>query len=416
VSGSELRLIDIDLLLTMDPEQGEGPLGALRDAAVVVRGGVIEWIGASAHAPDCATTVSARGAVVLPGLIDCHTHAVWAGSRADEFRRRQAGESYTAILEGGGGILSTVRAVRACPYEDLVAAGAARLSRLAAAGVTTVEVKSGYGLAPGPELALLRAAREAGERAGVRVIRTFLGAHTVPAELRHDRAAYVRQVIEDQLPICAPEADAIDVYIDRGAFTLEEGERILRAGAARGLAIRVHAEQVAFTGAAAMAAGLGALSADHLERIDEVGIAALAAAGTVAVMLPGSMLYLHDAPPPVAALREAGVRFAVATDWNPGTSPVGDLWLAGTLACVTMGLTVEEVLLGMTVNAARAIGRPELGVVRVGAPGDLVVMEPPAGEAPSAGALVQSLGVVRPRLVVRGGGISRPSPSPSPAS
>lgn len=412
----DLLVADVSLLLTMDAAQGEGPLGALREVAVGIRGETIAWVGPAADAPPARRVVSARGAVVLPGLIDCHTHAIWAGSRADEWRRRLAGESYTAILEAGGGILSTVRATRAAPYAELVAVGAARLRRLAARGVTTVEVKSGYGLNVETELAMLRAARDAADAANVGVVRTFLGAHTVPAELRHDRAAYVRQVIDEQLPQCAPEADAIDVYVDRGAFTVEEGEQILRAGAARGLGVRIHAEQVAYTGAAAMAARLGATSADHLEQIDAAGIAAMAEHGTVAVLLPAAMLYLRDPAPPVAALREAGVPFAVATDWNPGTSPVGDPWIAATLACVTMGLTVEEALLGLTVNAARALGRAGIGVVRVGAPADLVVMEPPPGEPPSAGALVQPMGVVAPRVVVRRGAISSAggaSPPPS---
>lgn len=399
----DLVLADIPLLLTMDPAQGEGPLGAVRDAAVAVEGGRIAWIGPNAEAPSATTRLSAAGAVVLPGLVDCHTHAIWAGSRADEFQRRLAGESYSAILEGGGGILSTVRATRAAPYADLVAVGAARLGHLRRRGVTTVEVKSGYGLSPEAELALLRAAKDAGERAQVDVVRTFLGAHTVPAEWRHDRAAYVRQVIEEQLPVCAPEADAIDVYVDRGAFTVEEGEQILTAGRARGLRVRIHAEQVAYTGAAAMAARLGALSADHLEQIDAAGIAAMAAHGTVAVLLPAAMLYLRDPSPPVAALREAGVRFAVATDWNPGTSPVGDPWIAGTLACVTMGLTVEEVLLGMTVNAGRALGRQDLGVLEVGGRADLAVMEPAPGDPPTAASLVQPMGAVTARHVIRGG-------------
>ena len=385
---------DVHLLLTMD---GDG-LGELRDAAVLLDDGVVAWVGPSAEAPAADETVSGRGCVALPGLVDCHTHAVWAGSRADEFLRRLNGESYTAILEGGGGILSTVRATRAATEDALVDLAAARLARLRDRGVTTVEVKSGYGLSPEAERKILVAARRAGDRAGVACRTTFLGAHTVPAELRADRAAYVRQVIDEQLPLCAG-ADAIDVYVDRGAFTLEEGEAILRAGRARGLAVRVHAEQVAFTGAAAMAAGLGALSADHLERIDDAGIAALAAAGTVAVLLPGAMLFLRDPAPPIARLRAAGVPFAVATDLNPGTSPVWDPWACATLACVTMGLTVEEALRGITVVAARALGLRDVGRVAPGTTGGVVLVRPPPGVEPSAAGLVQQLGGVDVRLV-----------------
>jgi imidazolonepropionase len=382
---------DLDVLLTMEPALGEGPLGELRDAAVAFERGVVTWVGRSADAPDAPVVHRMPGRIGLPALVDCHTHAVWAGSRADEFLRRLRGESYTAILEAGGGILSTVRATRAASEDDLVRLAAARLRRLAAHGVGTVEVKSGYGLDPDAELRLLRAAKAAGEWADVRVVRTFLGAHAIPAEWRHDRDAYVRQVIEEQLPVCAPEADGIDVYVDRGAFTVEEGERILAAGKARGLQVRIHAEQVGFTGAAAMGARLGALSADHLERIDDAGIAAMAAAGTVAVLLPGAMLYLRDTAPPVAALREAGVPLAVATDLNPGSSPMLDPWTCATLACLTMGLTVEEALRGITIEGARALGRTDAGRVAPGARPGLAVFEPAPGERPSAASLVHTM-------------------------
>jgi len=385
------RVVHVPLLLTMVEGQGEGRLGAMRDAAVALEAGKVVWLGPSSEAPT-APEVHRMEGVGLPALVDCHTHAVWAGSRSDEFLRRLEGVPYIEILEAGGGILSTVRASREATEDQLVALAARRLGRLAARGTGTVEVKSGYGLAPEAEERLLRAARRAGEQAGVRVLTTFLGAHAIPAEWRHDRAAYVDQVVEEQLPRCAPHADFIDVYVDRGAFTVDEGRRVLSAGRALGLGVRVHAEQVAFTGAAAMAAELGALSADHLERIDEKGIAAMAEAGTIAGLLPGAMLYLRDPSPPVAAMREAGLRFAVATDLNPGSSPVADLWTCATLAAVTMGLTVDEALLGITAVAADALGRPELGRVRVGGPSELIVVAPPPGEPPSSAALVQHLG------------------------
>lgn len=398
-----ILVTDIDCLLTMDPALGDGPLGELHDAAVLLDGDRIAWIGPHSEAPDVEQRVSGRGCVALPGLVDCHTHAVWSGSRAEEFQRRLAGESYSAILEAGGGILSTVRATRAASEDALVDAAAERLASLRAHGVTTVEVKSGYGLSPEAERKLLVAARRAGERAGIDVVRTFLGAHTVPAEWRHDRAAYVAQVIGEQLPLCAPEADGIDVYVDRGAFTVEEGERILRAGRALGLAVHVHAEQVVFTGAAAMAARLGARSADHLERIDDVGIAALAEAGTVGVLLPGAMVYLRDPAPPVDRLREAGIPLAVATDLNPGTSPIANPWICATLACVAMRLTVEEVLRGFTVNGARALGLVDRGRVAPGLRADLLLMRPPTSETASAASLVQSMGSARPAALWRAG-------------
>jgi len=387
------------LVLTVDPAR-PGALGELEGAAIAVEDGRIAWIGEDRDAPD-GERVDASGCVVLPGLVDCHTHLEWGGDRSDEFRRRLAGESYSAILEAGGGILSTVRATRAASEDALEALAVARLLAMRARGVTTVEAKSGYGLDVATETRILRVAQSAGEKADVRVVGTFLGAHTVPAERRHDRAAYVREVIEEQLPAVLPYASLIDAYVDRGAFTLDEGRRILAAGKAAGLGVRVHAEQVTHTGIAAAAAELGALSADHLERIDDAGIAAMAAAGTVAVLLPTAMLYLKDPPPPVAKLRAAGVPLAVATDYNPGTSPASDLWIAATLAVIALGLTVEEAILAITRNAARALGRPELGTIRVGGPADLVVVEPAAGFPPTAAGLIQPLGGQQVRRVVR---------------
>lgn len=397
----------VDRLLTMDPSLGEGPLGAIDRAAIVFEAGRVAWVGPDAAAPAADAAVDGAGCVAMPGLVDAHTHAVWAGSRADEFRRRLAGASYTEILEQGGGILSTVRATRAADAATLTDTAARRLAGLLDRGVTTVEVKSGYGLDADTERRLLVAAAEAGRLAGVRVMRTFLGAHAIPAEWRHDRAGYVRDVIERQLPACAPEADFIDAYVDRGAFTVDEGRDILAAGARAGLRVRVHAEQVAHTGITRVACGLGALSADHLERVDDDGIAAMAEAGTVAVLLPGAMVYLRDPPPPVARLRAAGVPMAVASDLNPGSSPVHDLWACATLACLTMGLTVEEALLGVTRAGARALGRDDLGRLSPGAAGDLVLVRPAPGEPIREDAVVQHLGGHRVRAVIRDGVVVR---------
>lgn len=403
--GGDITLVlrGVQRLLTLDGN--EEALGAHADAAIAIAGDRVAWIGPDAQAPDAPDVRDLRGAVVLPGLVDCHTHAVWAGSRSDEFLLRLAGRDYSSILEGGGGILSTVRATRACPEAELVQLCAARLLRLRARGVTTVEVKSGYGLTPSAELKLLRAARQAGQMAGIRVLTTFLGAHTVPEEHRGDREGYVEQIVVEQLPLVAEHADFIDVYVDRGAFTVEEGERILRAGMEVGLKPRIHAEQVTFTGAARMAASLGAFSADHLERIDDEGVAAMAAAGTVGVMLPGAMITLGDDPPPVVSLREAGVPLAVATDLNPGTSPVYDPWLCASLACVSMKLTVPEAIAGLTLNGARALGRPDLGRLYVGGPADVVAVRPPPGEPITEAALVQGLAGVAPALVIAAGEI-----------
>lgn len=390
---------DIAALLTMDATQGEGPLGVIHDAAVALEGDRVVWMGPSSGAPTAPNRVDGRHCLMLPGLVDSHTHSVWAGSRAEEFQERLSGVHYSEILERGGGILSTVRNTRAADEAALAMTAMARLVRMRKFGVTTVEVKSGYGLSPAHEVKLLRAAKIAGEGAGVRVMRTFLGAHAVPLEHRGDRAGYVREVIELQLPLAAPEADFIDVYVDRGAFTVDEGRSILSAGKAAGLGVRIHAEQVAFTGAAKMAAEIGALSADHLERLDPAGVAAMAKHGTIAGLLPGAMLYLKDPPPPVALLREAGVPMAVATDFNPGSSPVDNLWACATLACVTMGLTVSEALLGITAVGADALGRPDLGRIRVGGPADLVLVRPPAGEPAKPASLIQYLGAPRVEAV-----------------
>lgn len=369
----------------------------LGDAAVHLVGGRVAWVGPSSSAPSAPSSYDAAGAIGMPGLVDPHTHTTFAGSRARDFERRIAGESYTAILEAGGGIHSTVAATRAASEDELVALTRARLAAMLARGVTTVEIKSGYGLTAEDEAKMLRAARRAAGPTDV--VTTFLGAHARPPGADD----YVDRVVTEQLARCAPLADGIDVYCDRGAFTLAEAERVLRAGKALGLDLRIHAEQVAYTGAAAMAASLGALSADHLERLDDAGIAAMAAAGTVAVLLPGAMLYLRDPSPPVAALRAAGVPMAIGTDFNPGSSPVTDLWTCATLACLLMGLTVHEALAGITVHAARALGRPDRGWLGPGALGDLALFDPPPGEPAEVRVLVQYLGGHRARAVWKGG-------------
>jgi imidazolonepropionase len=396
---AELLIHHLARLYTMAPD-AEG-LGEIADGAVAFSGGSVVYVGPSAGAPDAAEVIDGSGLVGLPGLVDCHTHAVWAGSRADEFARRLAGARYSDILEAGGGILSTVRHTRATDEATLAALARARLAGMRRRGVTTVEVKSGYGLSPDAEARLLRAAAAAGDV--VRVVPTFLGAHTVPAEYRGDRAAYVRQIIDEQLPRCAPLAECIDVYCDRGAFTVAESVAILSAGRAAGLKVKAHAEQVAYTGIAAAAAELGAVSVEHLERLDDAGVAALAAHGTVAVLLPGAQLYLKDTAPPVAALREAGVPMAVATDLNPGSSPVHDLWTAATLSCILQGLTIAEAALGITRHAGAALGRPELGWLGADSAADMVLIAPPPGEPATISGLIQHMGGGRVAHVIQDG-------------
>jgi imidazolonepropionase len=378
----------ISRLYTLDPDSPE--LGECTDTSVAFEDGELCWIGPSAHAPSADRIVNGRGLIGLPGLVDPHTHAVWAGSRSDEFARRLAGESYTSILEGGGGILSTVRATRAASREELARDARARVAGLRAHGVTTVEIKSGYGLEPQTEARMLAAAGDLADT--VRVVPTFLGAHAIPMEFRGDREAYIEQILTEQLPLCAPLAACIDVYCDRGAFSLDESLRILEAGKALGLTVRAHAEQVEFTGIAAAAAELGATSVDHLERIDREGIETMAKNDTVAVLLPGAQLYLKDASPPVDALREAGVSMALGTDLNPGSSPVHNPWTIATLACLLQGLTIDEAIVGMTRSAGLALGRPDLGWLGPGSVSDLVLFAPPPGEPDTVSSMVQHMG------------------------
>lgn len=335
--------------------------------------------------------IDADGLIAMPGLVDCHTHTTFAGSRVADFVKRLGGVSYASLLQGGGGIHTTVQSTRMATVDELSMLTSARLDEMLGHGVTTVEIKSGYGLDLKTERRMLEAARAS---AGpVEVLTTYL-AHVLPRgrDQGPERAAYLAELVDSILPTLAPLVSAVDVYCDDGAFTLAEAERILVRAHTLGLGLHVHAEQIAHTGAAALAARLGALSADHLERLDDEGVAAMAAAGTVAVLLPGAMMYLRDIAPPVAKLRAAGVPLAVATDFNPGSSPVTNLWTAATLACLTMGLTVEEALAGITRNAARALGRADLGWLGAGSAADVALFAPPIGEPPSVEVLVQYLG------------------------
>lgn len=398
--ASTLLVRDIPQVLTLDPAVGTGRLGVIQDGAVLFQEGRVAWVGPSSEAPGADRVEDGSGCIGLPGLVDCHTHSLFAGSRADEFRRRLEGASYTEILEAGGGILSTVRATVAATDAELTETLTARLQDFLTRGVTTVEVKTGYALERTAELRCLRLLRDGDWP--VRVRRTWLGAHTIPAEHRADRQAWVAHLL-GTVPQAAQLAEMVDVYCDAGAFTLDETRAILEAGIAAGLVGRVHAEQVTHTGAAALAGELGCASADHLEQIDADGIAAMAAGGTVAVLLPGAMTYLGDPPPPVAALREAGVPLAVATDFNPGSSPVRDLWSCATLACLKLGLTPEEAIAGVTRVAGQALALPETGWLGAGSAGDLVLVRPPPGEPCHWPVLVQYLGGHSAALVVRDG-------------
>jgi imidazolonepropionase len=356
--------------------------GAIEDGALAVRDGRIAWLGRRVDLPAGARASAQHdggGRWATPALIDCHTHLVFAGDRAAEFEARLGGASYEEIAQGGGGILSTVRATRAATEDELVAQARPRLAALVEEGVTTVEIKSGYGLDADTEIRMLRAARRLGTDAVVRIRTTCLALHALPPEHRDDRDAYVGQVCDELLPRVAAEglADAVDVFCERIAFTRDECARVLRRARELGLAVRVHADQLSDGGGAALAAEHGARSAEHLEYTSEEGAAALARAGTVAVLLPGAYVLLREKQaPPVDALRRHGVPIAIATDCNPGTSPVTSLLAMLPLAAAAFRLTPAECLAGVTRHAARALRlEQEIGTLEVGKRAEFVLWD-----------------------------------------
>ena len=351
--------------------------GAIRDAAVGVSGDRIAWVGPRRDLPsgvEASKVLSCAGDWLLPGLIDCHTHLVYAGSRANEFERRLNGATYADIAREGGGIAATVRATRAATDDELALQSMPRLASLASEGVTTVEIKSGYGLDTATEAKQLRVARRLGIEAGVDVRTTLLAAHALPPEFAGRPDDYVDYLCRDTIPAIAREglADAVDAFCETIAFTRAQTSRVFEAARALGLRVKLHADQLSDTNGARLAAESGALSADHLEHTSDAGIAAMAASATVAVLLPGAFYALRETKlPPVAALRDAGVPIAISTDCNPGTSPVASLVLMLSMACTLFRLTPEEALRGVTVNAARALGLDDRGVVAVGKRADL---------------------------------------------
>lgn len=319
-----------------------------------------------------------HGGVMTPGLVDCHTHLVYAGDRAAEFEQRLEGVSYEAIARAGGGILSTVRATRAASEAQLISASLPRLDALLADGVTTVEIKSGYGLTLDDELKMLRVARRLATLRPVRVTTTLLGAHALPAEYADDADGYIDLVCAQMIPAASAQglADAVDVFCEGIGFSTAQCERVFQAAISHGLAIKAHAEQLSNLGGSALAARYGALSVDHIEYLDESGVQALADAGTIAVLLPGAFHVLRETRlPPIDLLRRYGVPMAVASDANPGTSPLCMPTLMANLACTLFRLTPREALAGMTAHAARALGRPELGRIAIGATADLCLWD-----------------------------------------
>ncbi|MBI1264445.1 MAG: imidazolonepropionase [Alphaproteobacteria bacterium] len=369
---------------TLDPAR-PGVWGAIEDACVLVESGRIAWIGPLADLPadraEGAVRVDLQGCWITPALVDCHTHLVFAGDRSGEFEQRLSGVSYEAIARAGGGIRATVAATRAASLETLAETAEARIRLLMRSGVGTVEIKSGYGLDLQTERAMLLAAGEAARRAGVRLRRTFLGLHALPPEYESRRADYVRLMAHGVLPALHAEGlvDAVDAFCETIGFTPDETELMLGAATALGLPVRLHAEQLSDQGGAALAARHRALSADHLEYLSEDGARAMAEAGTVAVLLPGAFYALRETRlPPVDLLRALNIPMALATDLNPGSSPLVSAPLAINMGCTLFGLTPAEALAGMTRHGAKAMGvEHECGLLREGLAADIAVWDLP---------------------------------------
>jgi imidazolonepropionase len=353
-------------------------LGVVEDGVVACSDGRIAYAGPSVGAPrEAAEIVDCAGRWITPGLIDCHTHIVHAGNRANEWAMRLEGASYEEIARAGGGILSTMRATRDADEATLVASALPRLDALLAEGVTTIEVKSGYGLTLADEIKMLHAARALGTERPVRIAATLLGAHALPPEYAGRADAYVDLVCDAMIPAAIGLADAVDAFCEGIGFTPAQTERVFVAAHAAGLPVKLHAEQLSALHGASLAAAFGALSADHLEHADEADVHAMAAAGTVAVLLPGAYYFMREThKPPVDLLRAQGVPIAIATDCNPGTSPTTSLLLMLNMGATLFGLTVAEVLRGVTVHAARALGlADEIGTLEPGKACDLAVWD-----------------------------------------
>lgn len=386
---------------------GDGSDRARSRIALGIAGGKFAWIGAEAELPAFERTPQfaehdGAGAWVTPGLVECHTHLVFGGSRADEFRQRLAGRSYEDIARAGGGIVSTVVATRKASEDELFTSAAQRLRRLIAEGVTAVEIKSGYGLDVETEAKMLRVARRLGRELPVTVYTTFLGAHALPPEYRGRSDEYIELVCAQMLPAFASEGlvDAVDVFCEYIAFSVAQSERVLQAAAGLRLPVKMHAEQISNIGASQLAARYGAVSADHLEHAVEADIAAMRRAGTVAVLLPVAYYCLRETKrPPVDLFRRHGVPMAIATDCNPGTAPVVSPLLTMNMACTLFGFTVEEALAGYTCHAARALGKAQLhGTLAAGRDADFALWD-----VDSLAELVYWLGASPCRAVIRQG-------------
>ena len=355
--------------------------GIIEDGLIAAQDGRIAWVGSESQAPkfDAVHLYDLQGRWITPGLVDCHTHLIYGGNRAQEFEQRLEGATYEEIARAGGGIVSTVRATREASQENLIDQAIPRLASLMADGVTTIEIKSGYGLNVETEIKMLAAAKALGEESNIRVVTTFLGAHALPPEANGDSDAYITQVCEEQLPAVAAAglADAVDAFCEGIGFSNAQTRRVFEAARAHGLPVKLHAQQLSDLGGAALAAEFGGLSADHLEYVDEAGLVAMLKAGTVAVILPGAYYFLRDTHvPPIDLMRKHGVPMALASDSNPGSSPMGSLLLALNMACTLFRMTPVEALAGVTCNGAAALGlQDEVGSIEVGKACDLAIWD-----------------------------------------
>ena len=377
-------LRNIGQLASCPPSDDQSDIGLIANAALVWRGNRIVWLGPESDLPEeyqAEEAENCRGRLIVPGLIDCHTHLCFGGWREQEFEQRIQGKSYLEIAEAGGGIINTVRATRDADSAELSRKAAATLDDMLALGITTVEAKSGYGLDFDNEIKQLEIYARLNRTHDIDLVATLLGAHVIPPEYRDNRREYISLLTERLIPAVADRelAEFCDCYIDAGAFTLEEGREILECAKQCGLGLKIHAEQIQHTGAAGLAADLGAVSAEHLEHIDDRGIQAMAGAGTVAVTLPLASLYLREAFTDAGRLIKAGIPVAVATDFNPGSAPSYHLPFAMTLACLNQQMTPAETLKGVTSYAARAIGRQHLmGSLLPGYQADISVIDAPS--------------------------------------
>ncbi|WP_206074737.1 imidazolonepropionase [Pseudoalteromonas rubra] len=376
----DLVVLDVNLA-TMDPEI-ERPYGAIEQGAIMVKDGLICWLGAQSELPEfdpvTTPTISAKGAWMTPGLIDCHTHILFAGSRAQEFEQRLNGVSYQEIAQQGGGIATTMKATRAADHEHLFVVGKTRLNALLSEGVTTVESKSGYGLDCDSEIKLLEVNRMLDEHHPISVQSTFLGAHALPPEYRDDADGYIELVCEQMLPQVAERslADAVDAFCENVGFSNEQTRRVFARATELGLKVKCHAEQLSNQHGSELVAEFNGLSADHIEYLDEAGVKAMAKAGTVGVVLPGAFYFLRETQqPPIDLLRQHNVPIALASDFNPGTAPLCSLRLMLNMACTLFRMTPEEALLGVTRHGAKALGLSDRGMLKVGMRADMVLWQ-----------------------------------------